>query len=257
MRVVPVGAQPPGALMSEALALSERTLHLLVEGTGAIERTVKGGPVLVAGDQESATGTMRVFDGASDSDLDTIVWTKLEVPARGVTTCMIFAFTRAESALPHFTLDCSDHGDGGHAFHLDLAPRVELATHVAYMDEAFEPLSPLYEAAAGIEGLSATRTTRRQYAMMSPWMLVHLADASAFAAIQPTVEAYAQHWLRLLDTGLSEQTRGSVADSDLAQRNRVFRRNLFSPEIDPVWGRVDAMIGPEAAAVMRATLSEG
>jgi hypothetical protein len=242
--------------MSPALTLSERTLHLLVEGTQAVERTVDGSPALEAGDPSSATGTMRVFDGTPDSELESIVWTKLQVPARGVTTCMIFAFTRPDSALPHFTLDCSDHGDGGHAFHLDLAPRVELATHVSYMDEVFEPLTPLYEQAAGIEGLSATRTTRRQYAMMSPWMLVHLADAHAFAAIQPTVEGYAQHWLALLAKGLDEPTRSSVGDIDLAERNRVFRRNLFSPEIDPVWGRVDAMIGPEAASVMRATLSQ-
>jgi hypothetical protein len=243
--------------MSKALDLSERTLGLLVEGTGAIERLVDGGPALQAGDPDTATGTMRVFDGPEGSPLDSIVWTKLQVPARGVTTCMIFAFTRSESALPHFTLDCSDHGDGGHAFHLDLAPRVELATHVAYMDEVFEPLSPLYETAQGIGGLSTTRTTRRQYAMMSPWMLVHLADAEAFVAIQPTVDAYARHWLDLVAVGLAEGTLASVADCDLAERDRAFRRNLFSPEIDPVWGRVDGMIGAEAGAVMRATLSEG
>lgn len=242
--------------MSPALDLSERILSVLVDGTGATERTHDGGPVLEAGDRSSATGTMRVFDGLPESELATIVWTKLEVPARGVTTCMIFAFTSAKSALPHFTLDCSDHGNGGHAFHLDLAPRVELATHVQYMDEVFEPLSELFEQARGISGLSDTRTTRRQFAMMSPWMLVHLADADAFTAIQPTVERYADHWLALYATGLGAQTLATLSDVNLADRDRAFRRNLFSPEIDPVWGRVDAMIGADAASVMRTTLSE-
>lgn len=242
--------------MSGAQELSERTLDLLVEATGVLEQHGEGGPFLVAGDPESSTGVMRLFHGADDSPLDKIVWTMLQVPARGVTTCMIFAFTRPDSALPHFTLDCSDHAGGGHAFHLDLAPRVELATHVEYMDAVFDPLTSQYEAAQAIGGLAPTRTTRRQFAMMSPWMLVHLADATAFTEIPPIVEAYARHWLSIVDRGITDDVQATLTDTDLPARDRSFRRNLFSPEIDPVWGRVDAMIGPEAAAVMRSTLSQ-
>jgi hypothetical protein len=240
--------------MSAALALSERVRDRIVAGTAAVERTHEGRPVLEAGDPAAATGVMRVYDGPSGSPLDRIVWTKLEVAARGVTTCMIFAFTRPESPIPHFTLDCSDHGDGMHAFHLDLAPRVELATHVGYMDAAFEPLSGAFAEASGLDGLSGTRTTRRQFAMMSPWMLVHLATPPAFEAIGATVDAYADHWLGLVRDGLPVGAVDELAGEDLAARDRAFRRNLFSPEIDPVWGRVDGMIGADAATVMRNTL---
>ncbi len=42
--------------------------------------------------------------------------------------------------MPHFTLD-SVLGQGSYAFHLDLIPRVELATHLTYVDWAHTPLT--------------------------------------------------------------------------------------------------------------------
>jgi hypothetical protein len=239
------------------LTLSERTRDLIVQRTGAVEVAGADGPALLAGDPASATGVMRVYRGAADSPVEEVVWTALQVPARGVTTCMIFAFTRPESALPHFTLDCSDRGGDGHAFHLDLVPRVELATHLAYLDEVFDPLTPHYEAASALAGLSGTRTTRRQFAMMTPWMLVHMATPQAFAAIGDIVDAYLQHWLNLLASGLSAPVAASVGDTDLAARDAAFRANFFHPDVDPVWGRVEAMLGADAAAAIRSQLTDG
>ena len=241
--------------MKLAQGLSTRTLDLVVAGVGATEvQGPGGGPVLAVGhDGGNATGTMRVF--RADSGVK-VVWTSLSVPARKHETCMVFAFTPPESPLPHFTLDCSDRPDG-HAFHLDLCPRVELATHREYMDEVFEPLSSAYAEGSAVSGLSATGTTRRQYAMMSPWMLVHLADEPAFRAVEPTVRAYAEHWLALLRDGLSAEVTATLAGVDLAARDDAFRANLFSPSIDPVWGRVTGMLGEQAAATIRGELERG
>jgi hypothetical protein len=236
--------------MSLVRELSERTLQRVVEGVGAREvHGVDGGPFLAAG-TEATSGTMRLFTSESAPK---IVATTLAVPARDVVTCMIFAFSPSGSALPHFTLDCGERPDG-YAFHLDLMPRVELAAHLTYMDEVFDPLTPLYDVGAATPGLSATGTTRRQIAMMSPWMLVHLADESAFRAIDATVQAYAEHWLHVLRTGLTSAAAADVAGVDVAARDAAVRANLFSPEVDPVWGRVEAMIGPEGAATMRGQL---
>jgi hypothetical protein len=241
--------------VSRALDLSTRTLDLIVAPLGATERlSHDGGAALVAGDPTASTGVMRIFEAPPDSAVDQVVQTVLAVPARGVTTCMIFAFTRPGSAIPHFTLDCSDHGNGGHAFHLDLTPRAELATHIAYMDAAFTPLTAAYDEASAIPGLSPTRTTRRQFAMMSPWMLVHLADAAAFDTAGQIVGQYARHWLGLVEQGLPDEVLASLADADLPARDAAFRQALFSPDIDPVWGRVTGMIGAEAAHIMRSTL---
>ena len=238
--------------MTLAEDLSDRTLRRVVDAVGAVELVAAdGGPFLRATNDEAGTsGVLRVF---SSPTIPKIATTVLSVPARGVVTCMIFAFAPAGSALPHFTLDCSDRPDG-QAFHLDLVTRVDLATHVAYMDEVFTPLTAAYDAAAAIEGLSRTSTSRRQYAMMSPWMLVHLADEAAFRAIDPVVEAYTDHWISLVTNGLSAPVTASVADTDLAARDDALRTSFFSPDLDPVWGRVGAMLGDQVAGRIRAEL---
>ena len=125
------------------------------------------------------------------------------------------------------------------------------------MDEVFEPLTPTFTEGAAIEGLSATGTTRRQFAMMSPWMLVHLADEPAFRAIEPTVLAYADHWVALQRDGLSPAVATTVDRSRLAGRDAAVLTNLFSPEFDPVWGRVGAMLGDDGAARIRTELQGG
>ena len=223
--------------MSLVEQLSARTLDRLVAGTGARE---------VA----SPTEVMRVFE--ADGGLR-IVATTLAVRERGVVTCMIFAFTAADSAVPHFTLDCGQRPDG-YAFHLDLVPRVELATHLTYMDALFEPLSEVYAEGSATAGLSATGTSRRQIALMSPWMILHQADEAAFRAIEPTVEAYADHWLALVRDGVPAEVLATIKDTDLAAHDAAVRANLFNPSVDPVWGRVHAMIGDDAAAAIRAEL---
>jgi hypothetical protein len=235
----------------KAAGLSARTLARLVAGLGAVERTgVDGGPLFTA-DTEHAMASLRVHEAPGVR----IVSTSLSAKARVHDTYGVFAFTAPDSVIPHFTLDCSDRADG-HAFHLDQLPRVELATAVAYMDEAFEPLSPLFAAAGDIEGLTKTSNSRRQYAMMSPWMLVHLATPEAFVAIEPTVQAYVDHWLELVAKGLSAEAVASVAatGTDVAARDALVRHNLFSPAVDPVWGRVETMLGTDNARTMQALI---
>ena len=231
-----------------AIGLSARTLQRLVDGLGAVERTgADGGPVFTA-DTEHATASLRVHEAPGVR----VVSTALSAKQRVHDTYGIFAFTAPDSVLPHFTLDCSDRADGN-AFHLDLLPRVELATAVDYMDEAFEPLSPVFAAAGEIDGLTRTGNTRRQYAMMSPWMLVHLATREAFVAIEPTVQAYADHWLGLVERGLGADALAAVAatGTDVVARDALVRHNLFSPKVDPVWGRVEAMLGADNARTMQ------
>lgn len=236
-----------------SLELSERIRDHLVQATGATEVLAPdGGPLMVApGIDTPASGTMRLFRGGS---MQKLVWTKLQVPARGVTTCMIFAFAEPESGLPHFTLDCADHGDESYAFHLDLMPAVELATHVPYMDEVFVPLSPFYETGRATEGMWPTGTTPRQFAMMSPWMLVNFANETAFRKIGDVVMDYANHWISVINAGLSPNVHATLSDTDLVARDAAVRFNLFSPSIDPVWGRVDAMIGPAGSELIRTNL---
>jgi hypothetical protein len=166
---------------------------------------------------------------------------------------MIFAFTPADSAVPHFTLDAVYAG-AHHAFHLDLIPRAELGSHLAYMDAVYAPLTDLYTATAEAAGLSRAHISPRQRALMSPWMLVHRATDEAFARIDGAVTGYLDHWSELVAKGVPAEVEQTLGDTDLPARDAAVRRNLFSREVDPVWATVSRLLGDEATDGIRAEL---
>lgn len=195
-------------------------------------------------------GRLEVRTGAK---LAKVVSIGLVVPQIGMDSHMIFAFLPSGSPIPHFTLDSVEAG-GQLAFHLDLVPRADLASHLAYLDAAFEPLTPSFDRAKELFGASRAAIGPRQYAMMSPWMLVHRADQEQFKQVDSFVDDYFGHWKGLVESGLPEDVLATLGDTDLAARDTLNRSYLFSPEVDPVWANVTRLVGAEASARLRAHL---
>ena len=230
------------------------TLDAVVKGASLTEVTAAdGGPYLRLHSQmgPDEVGRMRLFTGTGA--VAKAVYVGLVVPAIGLDSHMTFAFGAADSALPHFTLD-SVHAQDMYAFHLDLIPRVDLASHLTYMDSVYTPLTATFEAVREWEGLTATALGPRQIAMMSTWMLVNRATPEAFARINEPVGAYRDHWLSLVGSGLSDEVTSSVTDVDLAMHDRRHRAALFSPEVDPVWDQVARLVGLDAREQIRTQL---
>lgn len=227
--------------MSLPAALSERTLDTLIS---SFELRESEDLALTSPISPEPVGRLRVLRGGP---IDKVVTVDLVVPQLGLDSHMIFAFTESDSAVPHFTLD-SVHGGEYFAMHLDLIPRVDLAVNLEYLDEVFAPLSPLLDRAWDIDGMSQAAIGPRQRAMMSPWMVVCRASEDAFRALDGTVERYLDHWLSLVHKGVPEVV------ADLAARDLANRANLFSPEVDPVWARVSALLGEEQAERVRGEL---
>ncbi len=199
-------------------------------------------------------GELRMWHGGP---VHKLVYIGLVVEQMNLDSHMVFAFTAPDSPVPHFTIDSVKAPMGppgpdtpvGHAFHLDLIQRLDLATDMGYVDAAYTPLTDAYEAARHIEGLSEAHLTRRQWAVMSPWMLASRATPEAFAAITDTADAYLDHWMGLCDAGLEVDT--SV---DLAARDRAHRRILFDPDVDPVWHQVARIVGDDTSEQLRDSL---
>lgn len=209
-----------------------------------------GSPFKALNSPVGQVGEVRVFAGEAVAKM---VYISMTVPQFGLDSYMIFAFTPPDSPVPHFTLD-SVLNAPDFAFHLDLIPRVDMGANLAYMDACFAPLTETYESAAQIEGLKPAKLGPRQYAIMSPWMLVYRANESAFEAIQAPVSAYLEHWASLVENGLPAEATEGVSGEALAERDRRNRAIIFNPAVDRVWAQVDRLLGAETSAQMRDVL---
>ncbi|MGI9646528.1 MAG: hypothetical protein ACR2O6_14580 [Ilumatobacteraceae bacterium] len=202
---------------------------------------------LVSAMDGSSVGAHRLLAGDGIS----LVYVGMTVEAFGLDSHMLFAFTAPDSAVPHFTLDSVLAGPH-YAFHLDLIPRVDPGANLAYLDHCFAPLDEAHAAAAEIDGLTPAHLAPRQWQLMSAWMLAHRADADAFASINPLVDAYRDHWLGLVESGVPD---GVVPEgTDLAARDDANRAAIFNPAVDPVWGRVDQLLGPDVSTRIQVSL---
>ncbi|MEV6342766.1 hypothetical protein [Actinoplanes sp. NPDC051851] len=226
--------------MSLPAALSDSTLDKVLS---RFPVTLTEDRALTSPMSPAPVGRIRVWRG--DGPVVKVVNVSLVVPPIGLDSHMIFAFTAPDSGVPHFTVDSVANGEN-YAFHLDLIPRIDLATSLAYLDEVYEPLTVLYKEVREREGLTPAHLSPRQYALMSPWMLVNRATAAAFEGIDDAVDGYFTHWAALADKGLS------VFSAE--NRDKAHRELLFSPQIDPVWGQTVRLLGEEQSESVRREL---
>ena len=236
--------------------LSEQTLSRIIDRFGLEESTADdGGPALRLVSQlpmvQGEIGDMRIYHGGP---LHQLVTVRIVVPAMQLDSHMLFAFMPSHSGIPHYTVDSV--AAGGHfAFHLDLIPRLDLGSHLSYMDEVFTPLTESYEKGTALEGLSAAQLGRRQWAIMSPWMLAYRADEKAFSNITDTVNEYLAHWFTLVEQGVSDEAMEGVNGEAVAARDGRNKAIIFNPDVDKVWNQIGPLIGEEASLTIRETLA--
>lgn len=229
--------------MSLPQQLSQETLAKIVARFGMTEL---GAPYMSLSSPMSPVpvGSLRLFNGTW---VHKMVYISLTVPPIGLDSHMIFAFTQPESHIPHFTLDSVLAGPY-FAFHLDLIPRADLGANLAYLNAIFDPLTPIFEAAKQIEGLTPAQLGPKQYALMSPWMLAYRANEAAFAQIQTPVNGYLEHWFDLVENGIPAE---AIPSGDFAQRDQLNRNAIFDPTVDKVWAQVARLVGEETSEKMR------
>jgi hypothetical protein len=184
-----------------------------------------------------------------------LVYVGMTVEQFGLDSHMLFAFTPTSSPVPHFTLDAVLAGTH-YAFHLDLIPRVDPGANLAYLDHCFAPLTEAHDACLELDGLTPAHLSPRQWQLMSAWMLAHRADEPGFASITPTVDTYRDHWLALVSSGVPDSATGGATPELLAARDAANRAAIFSPEVDPVWARVDQLLGTEVSQGIQDSLRD-
>ncbi len=205
---------------------------------------------LVSAMDGSTVGAHRVL---SRDGMAALVYVGMTVEAFGLDSHMCFAFTPPASPVPHFTVDSVMAGPH-YAFHLDLIPRLDPAANLAYIDHCYVPLDEAHGQAGEIDGLTPAHLSRRQWQLMSAWMLAHRADQDGFRAVFGTVAAYRDHWLDLVVGGVPDGVLDGATAEQLSERDARHRAALFNPDVDPVWAQVDRLLGPDVSARIRESL---
>ncbi|MGI9225907.1 MAG: hypothetical protein ACR2QX_15590 [Woeseiaceae bacterium] len=244
--------------------ISHHTLERITSHFGLREVHGEGGgaflPLVATSFGNIPAGDFRLWHGGDR--LQKVVYTGITVEAIGLDSHMIFAFTRHDSLVPTFTLDSvytrmppdmdPNFPAGGdmYAFHLDLVPRCDLGVNGAYMQRCYEPLTEAQAKALASDGVYAAQLSPLQRAIMSPWMLAQRTTPDAYEnAIFPVADAYLEHWLALVDGGIddiSETIQGECG----ASRDASNRALIFNREVDPVWNKIDMMLGADVSNCM-------
>ena len=247
-----------------AAKLSRKTLDAIVGHFGLSEVPGQGGrpflPLAAKAFGGAPVGSVRLWDGGAK--LSKVVYTGITVEPIGLDSHMIFAFTDRASPAPTFTLDSvytnvpagSDpnfpNGGDMYAFHLDLVPRCDLGINAAYMRRCYVSLTEPRAAVLAAEGVFPALLSPMQRAIMSPWMLAQRTTPCAYGkAVFPVAETYVNHWIGLVDEGLDELAPEILGETG-AIRDARNRELIFSRDIDPVWRKIDDLLGSDVADCM-------
>ncbi|MGI9577025.1 MAG: hypothetical protein ACR2OH_02365 [Microthrixaceae bacterium] len=221
-----------------------------------------GGPALTLTSEMSPdpVGELRHFerDGVA-----TLVYVGITVPMIGLDSHMLYAFTPAESPVPHFTLDSVQtqlppEAGGGEilAFHIDLNPRIDPGIHPGYLERCYVPLNDARARGLAIDGVTPADLQPLQWQVMSSWMMANRATPGAFEQIGDVVAEYRDHWFGLLDDGVPDSVLGGWSGEQIAQRDRLSRNTIFSAEVDPVWNNISRLLGEQQATLLRETVRD-
>ena len=239
--------------MTQAQQLAEKTLQSLIEWDSLEEIKTPGTDCfhpLVQAVSMAEIGKVRVFHGRK---IKKMVNVALAIPPAGLDSHMIFAFTAPDSPIPHFTLDSVAAGPTL-AYHLDLIPKVDLGADLVYLNTCYKPLIATYQEMDKMDGFTPAHLSPLQLAVMSPLMLAKRSTQEAFPKVAHAMEGYLAHWQGLFDLENMQPGSEEFAEYDFAKRDARNREILFSPEIDPVWGQIEAFIGAESGSLMRRVL---
>ncbi|MEZ5267264.1 MAG: hypothetical protein R2714_09055 [Microthrixaceae bacterium] len=241
-----------------SFALCEANMTEIVARLGLSEElAADGGPAMTLTSEmvPDPVGSMRRF---SADDVATLVYVGITVPMIGLDSHMIYAFTPATSAVPHFTLDSVSsalppEAGGGEmlAFHIDLNPRVDPAINPDYLRHCYVPLNDLRASGLEIDGVTPANLTPLQWQVMSAWMMANRATPEAFEQVGDIVAGYRDHWFGLVENGVPSDVLGATSADELAERDARSRATIFDPTVDPVWDRIGSLLGDEQATQLR------
>jgi hypothetical protein len=177
-------------------------------------------------------GSLSVSDGPVR-----LVDARLVAPALGIDSVMQHVLMPSSSDVPHLVSDLAGLPDGRWHFHVDLLPRVDLATRTDTIRAAHEPLTPHFARAMALPDSRPIELPMRLRALSSVWMVGVVAHAHDALTLHEIHDAYAD-----VQQG---RTAERSDDDAFAARDLAHRTALFHRDTDIVWDVLIGLIGQD------------
>jgi hypothetical protein len=203
----------------------------------------------LGGEGAGRAGELRVYRGRGR--VQRIVSSHLNLGPGGVDSHTLVVLTHPESPVPHLVLDTNREG-ARVTVHVDLLPKRDLAVSPDYLERCFEPLSEARQRIEEEPRFVPSRTSLRQRALLSPWGAHFTLEPRHLQAAETIIGGYLNHWVELLRSGAPELH----AAPELAARDQLHRRIVFSRAADPVWHTLDGAIGSQSVDRILAALTD-
>jgi hypothetical protein len=236
--------------MSVAREVSQRVITAIVRRLGLAEvRDATRALDLTVPEQPPAR-----LRGWSGEAVERLLSVELAAPAIGLELGMVAAFAPSTSALPHLVVEVVA-SPGGLSLFVDLSQRVDVGADLPWIDAAWTPLTAAHQGALEAEGVTPAALNHRLRALLGPWTVaVRCDEAGLRGAVGRSVDAYLDHWLDLMTRGLAPTITDALDSAALSARDRRYRAALFSADVDPIWRRLEGLLGASGAAVLQGLL---
>ena len=253
-------APDPTSPVAEATDQSSRPVPLddtnairdaIIERYGMTEiLDAEGGPAIrlkLRFPPHPESGWMRIWQTPEGCVIDRVY--HIYVGGQGNDVNMMYAMTRADSAVPHFFLHYNVNPPAVWSYHVDMPGKVDGVMYPDYWQEAFSPLSEITEKKKfKVIPTRRIQSDRRQY--LSTWGFYGKeVDEAEYKLIREEVmPVYLQQFFNLVDN-----FNYTGVDRDyLIERGRKQMDILLKREMDlSGWGRLESLFGREAGDQLR------
>jgi hypothetical protein len=218
---------------------------------------------------QQPAGHLRILDGGNHPHLLKVIQLSLDFGMVGADANALHIITKPNSLVPHCSVEYIHYdaaidvprnpavqaGVDQYGCYINLISRVDAASNQAYLHHVYDPVHEGVVAIKSHAEIHNPVLPLWQAACFQPWIITAMAPAQHFPLLQNQGRTTIDHALSMHANGIPDSIVTENERNYCAERDRLNRLLLNSPEVDAVWPRIARLVGENDAARLREILS--
>lgn len=216
-------------------------------------------------DNETVSGHLRILDGGTHPHLLKVVQLSLDFGSVGADAHALHIITKADSLVPHCSVEFVHYdanidsprnpaqraGIDKYGSYINLISRVDASVNQRYLHHVYDALNEGVVAIKSHTDIHNATLPLWQAACFQPWIITAMASETHFPLLRDQARKTFDQELALLSNGIPNELVSDYEIKYVAERDRLNRLAINSPDIDPVWQRIARLTGEDDAARLR------